>query len=98
MTERLGYSPKETAQLFGISRARVYQLKKAGELPFYKDGRLTKFTRAGIDARIARLMSGSPSTGSLLAPEERKLARRRATEPLLPPEQPPPDPAAWVRE
>ena len=39
----------------GISRARVYELKNSGELPFYKDGSKTMFPVAGIEARVKRL-------------------------------------------
>ena len=47
--------PEDAAYLMGISRARVYELKNAGELPFYKDGSKTLFPVADIEARIKRL-------------------------------------------
>jgi excisionase family DNA binding protein len=99
----LSYGPSGAACLMGISRARVYQLKNAGELPFYKDGSRTLFRLADIEARIERLkreqeMGGvpksGPPTGPLLPPEDRTLARKKvrapevnSTEPLLPAEQ-----------
>ena len=72
----LSVGPEGAARLMGISRARVYQLKNAGELPFYKDGSRTLFPVAGIEARIERLRSSTPSTGPLLSKEDREIARR----------------------
>jgi excisionase family DNA binding protein len=110
----LAVGPNGAARLMGISRSRVYELKNAGELPFYKDGRRTLFLVAGIEARIERLKSGPPSTGPLLPEEDRKKARQRASsreEPAIEPPQQPiveqeqpaveiaiEQPAAWVRE
>jgi excisionase family DNA binding protein len=98
----LSVGPNGAACLMGISRARVYQLKNAGELPFYKDGSRTLFRLADIEARIERLkreqeMGGVPKsglpTGPLLPPADRKLAHKKvraleanSTEPLLPAE------------
>ena len=47
--------PEDAAYLMGISRARVYELKNAGDLPFYKEGSKTLFPVADIEARIKRL-------------------------------------------
>jgi excisionase family DNA binding protein len=93
----LSVGPDDAARLMGISRARVYELKNAGELPFYKDGSRTLFPVAGIEARVERLSripKSGPPIGPLLPPADRKLARKKArapdaasTEPLLPIEQ-----------
>ena len=80
----------------GISRAQVYNLIKAGELPYYKDGSRTLILVANIEARIERLSriskSGPPTP--LLPPADRKLARGKVrvleeptSAPLLPVEQ-----------
>jgi excisionase family DNA binding protein len=68
----------------GVSRSRIYQLLRAGELAAYKDGRRTLFLVSDIEARIARLPRVSPPptpTGSLMSLEDRRLARQRATDP-----------------
>ena len=93
----LAVGPDGAARLMGISRARVYELKNAGELPFYKDGSRTLFPVAGIEARVERLSripQSGPPVGPLLTPADRKLARKKARateeeplEPLLPIEE-----------
>jgi excisionase family DNA binding protein len=83
----LSVGSEGAARLMGISRARVYQLKNAGELPFYKDGSRTLFLVADIEARIERLRAALPSTGPLLSKEDQEIARRRAAEPPPPTDQ-----------
>jgi excisionase family DNA binding protein len=79
----LAVSPRDAGRMAGISRSRVYELIKAGELPAYKDGALTLILVSDIEARLARLKpfpKAARSTGPLLSREERALARQRARE------------------
>ena len=65
----------------GVSRAHVYNLIKAGELSYYKDGSRTLILVANIEARIKRLSSGPPPTKPLLPVEQQQIAIERAGEP-----------------
>jgi excisionase family DNA binding protein len=65
----------------GVSRAHVYNLIKAGELSYYKDGSRTLILVANIEARIRRLSSGPPPTKPLLPVEQQRIAMERAGEP-----------------
>jgi excisionase family DNA binding protein len=80
----IAVSPVDAARIAGVSRSRIYELIKAGELPAYKDGARTLILVADIEAWLARLKPVPPPTGlteptgPLLPLEARKLARRRA--------------------
>jgi excisionase family DNA binding protein len=77
----LAVSPVGAARLMGVSRAHVYNLIKAGELSYYKDGSRTLILVANIEARIRRLSSGPPPTKPLLPVEQQRIAMERAGEP-----------------
>jgi excisionase family DNA binding protein len=53
--ERLALRPEEAAAAIGISRAKVYQLMKDGEIPFYKLGGNRRISPDALRAYIARL-------------------------------------------
>jgi excisionase family DNA binding protein len=79
----LAVSPRNAGRMAGISRSRIYELIKSGELPAYKDGALTLILVADIEARLGRLKpfpQATRATGPLLSRQERLLARQRARE------------------
>jgi excisionase family DNA binding protein len=45
----------ETAELLGVSRAKVYQLMKAGLIDSVAIGRLRRIPATALDAYVARL-------------------------------------------
>jgi len=45
---RLAYGPEEAASQLGISRARFYQLVKAGKVRTYKDGKRRLCSHAAL--------------------------------------------------
>jgi excisionase family DNA binding protein len=52
-------SPKQAQALLGVGRSYLYELLGRGSLDFYKEGALTRITRASIDRHIAsRLAEG----------------------------------------
>ena len=90
-------SVREAASFLSISRSRIYELISAGDLIARKDGSRTLILTASCEEWLERLrpFPTSPApTGPLLAPKDRKIARRRtrdpetnSTAPLLPAEQ-----------
>jgi excisionase family DNA binding protein len=93
----LAVSPRDAAYRAGVSRSRIYELLKSGELVAFKDGARTLILVASIEAWLERLKPfprSTPPIGPLLPRADRKLARRRSrnpdagpTGPLLPVEQ-----------
>lgn len=49
--------PEKAADLLDCSRAKVYQLMKAGELPSFKIGRSRRIRLVDIHAYVARELS-----------------------------------------
>ena len=47
-------SPREAAQVLGISTRTLWDLKGRGEIPCVKIGRSVRYARADIEAFIAR--------------------------------------------
>jgi len=45
---RLAYGPEEAANQLGVSRARFYQLVKAGQVRTYKDGKRRLCSHAAL--------------------------------------------------
>jgi hypothetical protein len=56
--EPLAVSPKTACKLLSIGNTRFYELRAAGELETYHDGRALRVTMRSIRARIARLLAG----------------------------------------
>jgi excisionase family DNA binding protein len=52
MTERLTYSPTETAQVLGVSRPTVYTLMKREDFPAFKVGSRTLVSAEGLRAWV----------------------------------------------
>jgi excisionase family DNA binding protein len=77
--------PIGAAQIAGVSRSRIYELLKSGELPSRKDGRRRLIPVAEIEKWFSRLPPASapsePPTGPLLPREQQETAIARATEP-----------------
>ena len=73
--------PRDAARMAGVSRSRIYELLKSGEILAKKDGSRTLVIVASIDAWRDRLKSWRESVGPLLPSEDRALAKERAGEP-----------------
>ena len=54
-SEKLLYSPAETAQMLGVSRSQRFELLARGEIESVKIGRLRKIPREALTAYVARL-------------------------------------------
>lgn len=52
MSDRLTYSPTETAQVLGVSRPTVYQLMKRADVPVFKVGSRTLVSAEGLRAWV----------------------------------------------
>lgn len=52
MSDRLTYSPTETAQVLGVSRPTVYQLMKRADFPVFKVGSRTLVSAEGLRAWV----------------------------------------------
>ena len=55
---RLAFSPDEAAQSSGLSRAKLYELMKAGILPYRKCGARRLILCADLSATLVALPSG----------------------------------------
>jgi excisionase family DNA binding protein len=74
-------SVREAARRAGVSRSRIYELLKSGEIRAIKDGSRTLVIVASIDAWLDRLKPWHGSVAPLLPSEDRALAKERAGEP-----------------
>lgn len=52
MSDKLTYSPTETAQILGISRPTVYSLLKRADFPAFKVGARTLVSAEGLRAWV----------------------------------------------
>lgn len=59
MIEKLSYTVKEAAAVSGIGRTKLYELHKAGELPFRKIGSRTLIKRADLETLLDRNLAGA---------------------------------------
>lgn len=46
--QRLAYSPREAAELIGVSRGQIYVLMKRGDLPSISVGRARRITHEAL--------------------------------------------------
>jgi excisionase family DNA binding protein len=76
-TEPRYISVREAARRAGVSRSRIYELLKSGEIEAVKDGSRTLVPIASIDAWLDRLKRWRPSVAPLLPPDDHALARER---------------------
>jgi excisionase family DNA binding protein len=65
MLERVAYSPDEAAQLLGVHRGTIYNLKKRGEIEFVKIGRRTLVPRSEIERLTATERSSTSATATI---------------------------------
>ena len=73
---------KEAFRLLGVSRSRFHEWRKAGLISVHcYNGNRPLYLRADVVALLDRLPRGPRSTGPLLPPEDRALAKERAGEP-----------------
>lgn len=65
-SDKLLYSPEETAGLLGCGRSYTFELIARGEIESFKIGRLRKVPREAIDAYIERqrAATGTQTAGS----------------------------------
>jgi hypothetical protein len=85
--EPLVVSPKTACKLLSIGNTRFYQLRAAGELETYHDGRMLRVTMRSIRARIARLLAGEGATGAATEaapPRHRGRPRKNANAAVMP--------------
>jgi excisionase family DNA binding protein len=75
-------SPLEAARRAGVSRSRIYELLKSGEILAVKDGSRTLVITASVDAWLDRLKPWRASTGPLLPIEQQQIAIERASPPI----------------
>jgi excisionase family DNA binding protein len=74
-------SVREAARRAGVSRSRIYELLKSGEIDAVKDGARTLVIVASLDAWLDRLKPWRPSAAPLLPSEDQALAKERLGEP-----------------
>jgi excisionase family DNA binding protein len=80
-------SPREAACRAGVSRSRIYELLKSGDIVAKKDGSRTLVVTASIDAWLDRLKPWLDTTGPLLPVEQQQIAIERVSEPPPPIDQ-----------
>lgn len=56
--EKLALTPAEAGEAIGISRAKAYELIRAGEIPSFKVGSSTRISVAALQRWIAEQESG----------------------------------------
>lgn len=54
MSDKLTYSPTETAQVLGVSRPTVYSLLRRADFPAFKVGSRTLVSAEGLRAWVAQ--------------------------------------------
>lgn len=54
---QLAYPPNDAAQILGVSRATIYNLMNAGEIPSVKIGRCRRIRHEALIAYLDRLES-----------------------------------------
>jgi excisionase family DNA binding protein len=77
-------SVREAARRAGVSRSRIYELLKSGEIEAVKDGARTLVIVASLDAWLDRLKRWRPLAAPLLPPEDKAFAKERVGEPDFP--------------
>ena len=55
MTRRLLYKPEEAADALAVSRTRIYELIRGGQLESVKSGRNRRIPAEALDEYVARL-------------------------------------------
>lgn len=61
---RLLYRVEEAAELLSVSRSRVYELIRSGQLRTVQVGKSRRVARRSLDEYVARLLRGSAGNGS----------------------------------
>lgn len=63
MTDKLLYTPREAAELLGISRSSLYVLLARGDVDSVYIGASRRITATALDVFVARLAAQQPPSG-----------------------------------